>query len=234
MVKPSVRRRQRAAVPEGARKAAQRAPRAKSKESNKANESKGTKTRKDAKTAPRSSSASEAFDGMPGNDRSRSPHAAEELSWFDFDRCVYTLARALTLRFKPQVIVGLAHGGLFVGRALASALKVEFHAVRLARRRRERGPGAVTGIGEDLPTGLEGRRVLVVDDVAASGDSLELALRLARAAGAAKVCTAALVCRPAGYEPDFCARRTANVIVFPWDYQDVVEEGLVDPDTAGA
>ena len=44
-------------------------------------------------------------------------------------------------------------------------------------------------------------------------------MRMAREVGATKVLSAALVKRPDGFSPDFCARATARFIVFPWDYQ---------------
>lgn len=171
---------------------------------------------------------------VSGSDRSTARHAAEELSWADFDRSVQGLAREAARRFKPQIIVGIAHGGVFVGGAIASALKAEFFPVRITRRSRDSGSRAYLGIAEAMPRELKGRRVLLVDDVAASGDSLELAVRLAREAGASRVATAALVKRPDGYAPDFFSRTCAQFIVFPWDYQDIAEDSQVDPDTAGA
>jgi hypoxanthine phosphoribosyltransferase len=69
-----------------------------------------------------------------------------------------------------------------------------------------------------MPKELKGRRVLVVDDVASSGDTLELALALARKVGAREVRTCTLLARPDGFHPDFSARETDEFWVFPWDY----------------
>ena len=60
--------------------------------------------------------------------------------------------------------------------------------------------------------------MVIVDDIAASGDTLELARALAETAGAAKVATATIVSRPGGDEPSVCWERTADVFVFPGDY----------------
>jgi hypoxanthine phosphoribosyltransferase len=66
--------------------------------------------------------------------------------------------------------------------------------------------------------------VLIVDDISASGDTLELAGAHAKAVGAKAVATAALVCRPSGFRPDFYALKEDTFFVFPWDYAAVAEE----------
>ncbi len=54
--------------------------------------------------------------------------------------------------------------------------------------------------------------------------------------GAREVYTASLVARPGGFTPSFCALPTDALVVFPWDYEAVTEDGRfdVDPDKAGA
>lgn len=172
-----------------------------------------------------------------GRDLSRQRSAVQELSWAAFDRAVQGLARSIRKTYEPQALVGVAHGGVFVGGALSSALGCEFFPVRISRRSRDRSGGNKPQISGQMPRELKGRRVLVVDDVAASGDTLELATKLAREAGAREVMTAALVARPEGYAPDFCALPTTAFLVFPWDYEPVRGDGSaddVDPDKAGA
>lgn len=161
-------------------------------------------------------------------DRSFSRREMQELDWAEFDRRVQQLAR-LAFSFKPEAVVGLAHGGVFVGGAVASALKAEFFPVRLTRRSRDSETRAPSGVRDDMPAELRGRRVLVVDDICSSGDSLEMATRLAKSAGAAKVKTAALVTRPSSpARPDFTAFTAETFFVFPWDYQAVVEDERFD------
>ncbi len=171
-----------------------------------------------------------------GRDLSRQRSSVQELSWADFDRAVQEMARAIRKVFKAECVVGVAHGGVFVGGAISSALGCEFFPVRITRRSRDRGDANKPQMSGEMPRELKGRRVLIVDDVAASGDTLEMALRLAREAGAREVMTACLVARPEGYSPDFRALTTQAFIVFPWDYEPVAgdERSDVDPDLAGA
>lgn len=164
--------------------------------------------------------------GVPGADLSRGKQAVRELTWGDFDRHVQGLARA-TKAFRPEAVVGLVHGGVFVGGALAGALKVEFFPVRVTHR--SRGTDRDARVSEDMPAELEGRRVLVVDDIASSGDSLEFATRLARARGARVVKSVALITRPRRFEPDFTAVTSDDFFVFPWDYRAVAEDGRFEP-----
>ena len=156
---------------------------------------------------------------LEGIDRSGSHSTARELSWAEFDRVVQQLARELSKTFKPEAVVGVAHGGVFVGGALASALKVEFYPVRISRRSRDQGVAAAPKLSGVMPKELKGRRVAIVDDIAASGDTLELASALAKkGAGAKAIATVALVCRPTGFTPDFYWESSGNFFVFPWDY----------------
>ncbi len=171
-----------------------------------------------------------------GRDLSQQRSSVRELTWAEFDRSVQTLARAIHKSpFKPDAVVGVAHGGVFVGGALSSALGCDFFPVRISRRSRDKGSSRPKMSGE-MPRELKGRRVLVVDDVASSGDTLELASALAREVGALEVATAALVVRPEGYAPGFGGLSTESLVVFPWDYQTLTEDDRfdVDPDKAGA
>ncbi|MGQ0508261.1 MAG: phosphoribosyltransferase [Myxococcaceae bacterium] len=169
-----------------------------------------------------------------GQDRSRRKKSVEELSWRHFDELIQQLAKEVQETFKPQAVVGVAHGGVFVGGAVASALGCEFFPVRISRRSRDHKK-RVKQVAE-MPAELKKRRTLIVDDVASSGDTLELAIALAKKVGAGEIKTACLVRREEGYSPDWYAISTDGLVVFPWDYQTVVEDERfeVDPDKAGA
>jgi hypoxanthine phosphoribosyltransferase len=163
---------------------------------------------------------------LPTGELGRARRGLIELQWGEFDRHVQSLARAISRAFRPEVVVGLVHGGVFVGGALANALKAEFLPLRLTRRSRD--SGSTPQATEELPEDVTGRRVLIVDDVAASGDSIVFATRLARAHGVKQVKTVSLIARPGRFEPDFVAITSDEFFVFPWDYQDVVEDRRFD------
>ncbi len=126
-------------------------------------------------------------------------------------------------------MVGIAKGGVFVGGALAGLLSRDFYPVRISRRSRDRVVRRRPKVFGRMPAELSGKRVLIVDDVVASGDTLQLACDRAREAGAAEVQSAALVAREGGPRPDYFALETADLVVFPWDY-DVIDDGRFETD----
>jgi hypoxanthine phosphoribosyltransferase len=157
--------------------------------------------------------------------------AVRELGWAAFGEVARVLAGKIASRFRPAVVVGVAKGGVFVGGAIAAVLGADFYPVRIERRRRDAAPMPDGPV--ELPD-LAGKKVLVVDDVAATGATLARARALARKAGAREVRTAVLVARPQGARPDFAAFETDELILFGWDYQlDASGGGPVDPGEVG-
>jgi hypoxanthine phosphoribosyltransferase len=121
--------------------------------------------------------------------------------------------------FRPDAIIGIARGGLTLAGALGYALDVKM----LGSLNVE----FYTGVEERLdapivlpPTldqaSLEGKSVLLVDDVADSGRTLALVLQLLEAGGG-EVRTVCLYAKPGTVqEPDYVWRRTERWIMFPW------------------
>ena len=164
----------------------------------------------------------------------------ERLSWEEFGEASRELARAI-LRdgFAPEVVVAIARGGLLPGGAIAyalgakncGALNVEFYT----------GVGTVLDAPEVLPPALdisylEGRRVLLVDDVADSGRTLALAVGLLRDRGA-DVRSVTVYTKPGSIAtPDYSWRETDLWIDFPWSWQGPVsaDDGVTLDPSAGA
>ena len=162
--------------------------------------------------------------------RSAPPPAGgvRELTWLEFGEVVRDMAARIADGFKPDVVLGLARGGIVVGGALAAPLDAEFLPVRVEKRARDRRAVPTFRVPE-----ARGKKVLVVDDVTNSGNTLEKAKALARRSGAKEVQAAALVVRPGGSRPEWFALETAQLIVFPWDYQFDASGPLGDPGTVG-
>ncbi len=153
----------------------------------------------------------------------------EHLSWDGFGQASRDLARAIVADdFIPEVVVAIARGGLRPAGAIAyglgikncGAINVEFYT----------GIGTVLDAPELLPpeldmTYLNGRRVLLVDDVADSGRTLDLAVRLLREQGA-EVRSAVIYTKPTTIiQPDYSWKATDLWIDFPWSWQgSVIEE----------
>jgi hypoxanthine phosphoribosyltransferase len=162
----------------------------------------------------------------------RSPKKpVREIPWATFGEISRQLAARIGERFQPDLILGIAKGGVFVGGALAGALACDFVPIRVERRSRDAGP--LPEAVAKLPA-LKGKRVLVVDDVANTGNTLLKGRALARKAGARDVRTAVLVARPRGFRPDWHAVETDALVLFGWDYQlHAVGGGPIDPGEVG-
>jgi hypoxanthine phosphoribosyltransferase len=182
------------------------------------------------KRSPGSAEAaqSELPRGLLGRDRSGRLNEVRELSWAQFDGVVQALALEISATYDPDLVVGIAHGGLFVGGALASALGAPFHPVRISRRSRDATASRRPRMTGTMPREVKGARILLVDDVAASGDTLLLARALARKAGARQVRTATLLCRDQGFAPDWTVLMMETPLLFPWDYGPVSEDVRFD------
>ena len=127
--------------------------------------------------------------------------------------------------FRPDAIVAIARGGLTLAGALGYALDVKM----LGSLNVEFYTGVEERLDEPVllpPTldraALEGRRVLLVDDVSDSGRTLALVLQLLRAGGG-EVRTVCLYSKPGTVQqPDYVWRTTDRWIMFPWSAEGTV------------
>jgi hypoxanthine phosphoribosyltransferase len=163
----------------------------------------------------------------PSTYRAKPQKGVREFSWFEFAEVVRDLAARISEKFHPDVVLGVAKGGIALGGALAGPLHADFQPVRVEKRSRDPN-GRTTASVPDA----RGRAVLVVDDVCSTGRTLAKARELARRSGAREVRSAVLVIRPRGARPDWFSFETDEVIVFPWDYQHGYGDG--PPDDPGA
>lgn len=163
-------------------------------------------------------------------------HDLENLTWEGFGEACRDLARTVVASdWMPDLVIAVARGGLLPAGAIGYALgikamgtlNVEFY----------------TGIGETLPepvilpplmdtSELPGRKVLVVDDVADSGKTLDMVMRLINEKGipadtdgdgiaaeriAVEARSAVLYTKPTTIiEPDYTWLHTDKWVAFPW------------------
>jgi len=132
--------------------------------------------------------------------------------------------------FKPDVIVGISRGGWFPARILSDLLenpelasvRAEFY-LKVAQARDE------PVITQPVSAPVEGRRVLLVDDVADTGKSLRLVRSHLRERGASEVRVATIYYKPWSIlVPDWYARETRAWIIFPWERKEAVRNLLED------
>jgi hypoxanthine phosphoribosyltransferase len=128
--------------------------------------------------------------------------------------------------FKPDVIVGVTRGGWVPARVLSDLLEisqlitvgVEFY-VGVAETRKE--PVLTQQVSKDVA----GKNALLVDDVADTGKSLQLASQHLRRQGARDIRTATLYCKPFSViKPEYYEKETRRWMVFPWDTKETIRK----------
>lgn len=152
-----------------------------------------------------------------------------ELSWELFGELCRALAVRVAQEYRPDMVIGLATTGVMPAATVATMLQIDFEAMKVTRRERGQVVHAYPRVLSPTPVSARGRRVLIVDEITTSGDTLRLALAAVREVGPAAVRTATSFVRPGGYRPDFHALETDALIVFPWDRQVIEDRRLVTP-----
>ncbi|MFW9808719.1 MAG: phosphoribosyltransferase [Candidatus Thorarchaeota archaeon] len=142
------------------------------------------------------------------------------LSWSD----VYNLTLQLSERivvsgFKPDVIVGIARGGWIPARILSDVLYMEsLQNIRIEYYTDVGEKGKEPKITQPLTGSLAGKNVLLIDEVADTGDTLSHAIDHIRSFGIAEVRSAVLHYKPSSIViPDFYMVETTKWIVYPWE-----------------
>jgi hypoxanthine phosphoribosyltransferase len=147
------------------------------------------------------------------------------LTWED----VYNLTLRLSERivksgFKPDVIVGIARGGWIPARILSDVLfaetlqniRIEYYSDVGKRGREPKITQPITGT-------MEGKSVLLVDEVADTGDSLFHAIEHVNALGAGDVKSAVLHFKPwSRVAPDYFMVKTESWTVYPWELRESI------------
>ena len=151
------------------------------------------------------------------SDPSINPDQFLDLSWEMFGELCRALALCTARNYNPDLVVGIARAGVIPGAVIASIMRVDFHSMKISRRDGHEQVRERPAILSAAPDAARGQRVLVVDEITSSGQTLQMALSALRNIASAELRTATCFVRPRGYKPDYFALETDQTIVFPWD-----------------
>jgi hypoxanthine phosphoribosyltransferase len=121
--------------------------------------------------------------------------------------------------FKPEVIVGVTRGGWVPARVLSDLLgipdlavvRVEFY-LGVAETR------SAPVLRQGVSAVVKDKKMLLVDDVADTGKSLQLVREHIRQQGATEVRIATVYRKPfSAITPDYYEKETRRWVVFPWE-----------------
>ncbi len=145
----------------------------------------------------------------------------ELLSW----NRIYQMARRLALKirqagFQPDVVVAIARGGYIPARILCDFMDIfNLTSIRVEHYTAGAHKKQFARISSPLGMDVRDMKVLVVDDVSDTGDTLELALDHIKSFSPEEVKVATLDHKKVStIEPDFYARKVVNWrwIIYPW------------------
>lgn len=126
--------------------------------------------------------------------------------------------------FKPDIIVGISRGGWPPARVMSDLLnnpnlanvRAEFY-LGVAETKHE------PTLTQCVSVAVEGKKVLVVDEVADSGKSLKLVKEHIIQQGAKDVRIATVYYKPWSIiKPDYYEKETSLWIVFPWETKETI------------
>ena len=146
----------------------------------------------------------------------------ELLSWEDMDEYGRVLAGKMREdKFRPDAIVAIARGGYVPARTLCDFLMVDrLYSVQVHHWGHTGEKSKNAKLWHALSADLKGKTVLVVDDLADTGESFDVALAEVRRLKPKSVKTAALfVLEKSAFVPDYyVAMRPWKWFVFPWNF----------------
>jgi hypoxanthine phosphoribosyltransferase len=156
----------------------------------------------------------------------------ETLTWDAFGDASQELARVIADDgFRPDLILAIARGGMFVAGALGYALSVKN--LHLMNVEFYNGVGSTLDMPVMLPpvpsvVDFSEKKVLIADDVADTGRTLEL-VRGFVADQVAEVRSAVVFEKPTSLvKCDYVWKRTGRWINFPWSTLPPVVPGVLD------
>ncbi len=150
-----------------------------------------------------------------------------ELSWEMFGELCRALAFRVARDYHPDLVVGIARTGAIPAAIVASILRVDFYSMKISRKQGDKQILDRPAVLSAAPIQARGKRVLLVDEIATSGDTLRLGLAAVRDVDPSEVRTGTSFARTHGYKADYFALETDATIIFPWDRKVFEGERLV-------
>lgn len=141
----------------------------------------------------------------------------KEISWDEFHAMCKSLAEKIS-KIDFDVVIGIARAGLYPAVLIAGMLRKEIYPIRITRREKDqvkyKKPVWVT----DISDSVRGKKVLIIDEIVDSGETLSLVAERAKLKSATDTKTAALITHSwANPKPDYFVLESDELIIFPWD-----------------
>jgi len=148
----------------------------------------------------------------------------EKLEWSKIHQVAWdTAKKVIESGYKPDVIVGISRGGLVPAKLLSDFLQIkDVLTVKADHWGITATQDKKAHLAYGLDTDLSGKKVLLVDDVTKTGESMKLSKMHIEEKKPKSIKTAVLYhMRDSDYEPNFYGAIThSDWIIFPWNYRE--------------
>ncbi len=131
--------------------------------------------------------------------------------------CIKLAEKIKKNRFNPDLIIGVARGGWIPARIMSDLLQnPKLVSIRVEFYKDVGKTGKKPKITQPLSVSVEKLKVLVIDDVVDTGQSLSVVTEFLSKKGADEIKTATLHYKPkSAFTPDFYVDKTSAWIVYP-------------------
>jgi len=138
--------------------------------------------------------------------------------WNTYHELARKLAASILSHSKPvDKIVAISRGGLTLGHLLTDLLRVPIATFTIQSYTDLQKQGELK-ITEPLKTKIDGKHVLLVDDVADSGKTFVRAVKYLKRFRPKDITTVSMFYKPRSeYRPDFFAQTTTKWVLFPYE-----------------
>jgi uncharacterized protein len=134
---------------------------------------------------------------------------------------MHAICRGLALAaedYAPEIIVPVGRGGYYPGTLIAHLLRAEVFPVHLSRREDDRVVHRTPRWLAAPSDAVSGKRVLIVDEIASSGETLRMVAERCAEQGAVASRTAVLYAHTWGTDhADYIGLISDELILNPWD-----------------
>lgn len=146
------------------------------------------------------------------------------ISWEDFHGICKALALSVA-SFQPEIILPIGRGGYYAGTLLAHLLQIEVYPVRVSRRVNDLVKYTRPQWILEPPSEIAGHRVLVVDEICDSGETILVVKEKALILGASLVKSAVLYAHTRAVDvPNYIGIITDELLLNPWD-REILRDG---------
>ncbi len=164
------------------------------------------------------------------------------VKWRDIENWSKSIVKnVISSGYSPEIVIGLARGGLVPARLIADYLNIkDLYAVKTEHWGVTATPDGKAKLAQGLQVDISGKKILVVDDITDTGQSLKLALEHIEKQNPAEIRTATLLhITHSKYVPDYYAEPVPEEnwtwFIFPWnvyeDLRNLVQKAMTKPMT---